>query len=198
LYESLSVDDASNIIPAIRITLDAGYYLDIPTAAWKANRIRHPQLSDQYRKLLDKIVNDITGQHVVVILSLDSGDDAFQQQQTARKATTSSGDILKFWNIISAKFQHNSLVWYELHNEPKFDSFDIWDNGNDISAGMKSMLDIVDSNNVKGMVLLSASYDLKLDSEILAQVLYQIDSGLATSTMAVQRALIFYSRSEIR
>jgi hypothetical protein len=60
----------AGVQPALRLTLNAGYYLDVPTPNWSANRAKYPALSDQYKSLVDGIVADATSRGVVTIIDL--------------------------------------------------------------------------------------------------------------------------------
>lgn len=159
----------AGIQPSIRLTLNAGYYLDVVTNNWSANRNKFPGLSAQYVTLVESIVADATAKGVIVILDLHWNDDINEQQEMALKGTTTIGDSLTFWNRLSSKFANNPLVWYELYNEPHAANYDVWLNGNAKFEGMKAMAALVRANNIKGMILVAGAFGFAYDATSLIQ-----------------------------
>lgn len=161
----------NGVVPGIRLTLNAGYYLDVSTTNWASNRAKFPNLSNQYKALVNTIVQDATSRGIVVILDLHWNDDVTEQQEMALKGSgnTNTGDSLTFWGTLSATFANNPLVWYELYNEPHAASVDVWLNGNTKFEGMKAMAATVRANNVKGMILVGGAFDFAYDADSLIQ-----------------------------
>jgi hypothetical protein len=85
----------------------------------------------------------------------------------ALKGDATTGDSLTFWNVISAKFASNPLVWYELYNEPFGPSYDVWLNGDSQYEGMKPMAAQVRANNIKGMILVAGALAFAYDDQSL-------------------------------
>ena len=114
------------VMPAVRLSLNAGYYLDVqtPKSQSLANRSKYPNLSAQYQTLISEIVNYFNLNGVVCILDLHWNDDVTQQQAMALKASASqiTGDSNAFWAEIAQKYANNPLVWFELYNEPYLDT----------------------------------------------------------------------------
>lgn len=172
----------TGVVPAVRFSLNAGYYLDVETLNWKENREKYPDLSNQYRTLIDSLVSIFTEKNVLVILDLHWNDDATEQQAMALKGTSTTGDSVEFWNQLSQKYGSNDLVWYELYNEPFVNSYDIWLNGNTQYEGMKNMYDAIRQNTNNPIVIAGKAnyaYDadslVKFESEVKpANVVYNL------------------------
>jgi aryl-phospho-beta-D-glucosidase BglC (GH1 family) len=161
----------AGVVPAIRLTMNAGYYLDVSTPNWATNRGKFPGLSNQYKALIEAVVQDATSRGIVVILDLHWNDDVTEQQEMALKGSgnANTGDSLTFWDTLSKKFGSNPLVWYELYNEPHAASIDVWLNGNTKFEGMKAMAATVRANSVKGMILVAGAFAFAYDATSLLQ-----------------------------
>ncbi len=101
------------VIPAARISLNAAYYLGI----------QYPDMTDQYKQLVNSMVTYFTGKGVVCILDLHWNDDVTQQQYgmaLSNSVISQTGDSKQFWETLSTTpgYQNNPLVWFELYNEP--------------------------------------------------------------------------------
>jgi len=161
----------NGVQPTLRLTLNAGYYLDVSTPNWQANRAKFPNLAEQYKSLIAAIVADVTSRGIVMILDLHWNDDVTEQEEMALKGsgTANTGDSLTFWRAISARFANNPLVWYELYNEPHAPSYDVWLNGNNRFEGMKAMAAAVRESNIKGMILVAGAFSFAYDADSLVQ-----------------------------
>jgi len=175
----------AGVTPAIRLSLNAGYYLDVPTPNWAANRATYPNLAQQYRTLVANVVASNTAKGVVTILDLHWNDDVLQQQAMALKGTSISGDSLAFWQSVSTTFASNPLAWYELYNEPHAPSLQVYMSGNTQFEGMQEMYDLVLSNKVTGMILVGGAFDFSYDADSLV-------SFAEAQTVTNQLAFVFH------
>lgn len=170
---ALLLDGKSNdaVLPTVRFSLNAAYWLDVETSAWKVNRATYPGLSRQYHELLDELVESFTGAGVAVILDLHWNDDVTEQRAMALRAADweaagngATGDSVAFWDSVAQRYGGNPLVLYELYNEP-FDSghgYDSWLNGGNGYEGMRPMYDAVRAHTTNPIVLagqLNYAYD---------------------------------------
>jgi len=137
----------SQVLPAVRFSLNAGYWLDVESPMWADNRARYPELAAQYRQLVSSLVSRFTGENVAVILDLHWNDDVTEQQAMALRASDFSqgptGDSVKFWSSLAQTFGDNDLVMYELYNEPFAASYDTWLRGGSGYEGMQPMYEAV-------------------------------------------------------
>jgi len=154
--------------PAIRLALNAGYWLNVVTSSWSGAASEYPNLSAQYQTLVGKIVTDATSRGVVVILDLHWNNDISEQQPMALKGA-SVGDSLTFWTQVSTQFASNPLVFYELYNEPYGNAYDVWYSGDSTYEGMSVLANAVFNQNVKGMILVAGAEDYAYDSSSLVQ-----------------------------
>jgi len=141
----LLAESGNDVMPTVRFSLNAAYWLDVETSAWAANRASYPNLSQQYRTLLDRLVDIFTAQGLVVILDLHWNDDVSEQQAMALRddGTRSTGDSVTFWSQLAERYGSNPLVWYELYNEPFASSYSTWLDGGNGFEGMRPMYQAV-------------------------------------------------------
>lgn len=167
LMQVLDADNAHpGVMPSVRFSLNAGYYLDVETSDWSDNRAKYPNLAAQYRTLIDELVKYFTSRNVLVILDLHWNDDKTEQQGMALKSTGTSatGDSLTFWNDLANSYKDNQLVWYELYNEPYVGDYDIWMNGDSKYEGMLHMYNAVRAHTDNPIIIAGASnyaYDVQ-------------------------------------
>ena len=176
IYSILLPAPSQNVVPTIRLQLNAGYFLDVPTPMWEPNRLRFPNLSTQYRDLVDAIILDATSREVATIIELHWNDDISQFSPMALKGngnSTISGDSLTFWSTMAKKYATNPFVFYELFGAPHIDSYETWMEGNTVFEGMRTMTAAVTSQGVKGMILVGGQLDFAYDANSLVQ--YNLD-----------------------
>jgi len=168
---------SSSVVPAVRIPMTGSSWLGVETEASKANMAKYPKLGDQYQGLIAALVKQYTSEGIVVILDLHWNDDDTENAGMAAKGNSSA---IKFWDSVSAMFSKNTMVFYELYNEPHLHNVTQWMNGDATTAGMLEMLAAVRKNDLAGVVLIAGatSYAYNADS------LVQIDSSIpATSNV---------------
>ena len=103
----------SGVLSAVRVSINASYYLGVVTPSWSSNNSKYLHLSKQYQALLDAFVTYFTDKNVVVILDLHWNDDVTEQQPMALRSTQTpaiTGDSNEFWSQIAQKYGHNDLV----------------------------------------------------------------------------------------
>jgi hypothetical protein len=175
LLLSGSGSSSPSVLPAVRFSLNAAYWLDVPTAKWAANRDKYPSLSEQYRKLLDELVRTFTGAGVGVILDLHWNDDVTEQQGMALRSAdqadpTSTGDSVEFWSSLAQRYGHNELVMYELYNEPFVADYTTWLQGGGGGGfeGMQQMYDAV-RQHTPNVVIVAGAANYAYDAESLVR-----------------------------
>jgi len=141
---NLLANPGPNVLSTVRFSLNAAYYLDVETEAWAANRASYPNLSEQYRTLLDNLVQVFTDAGLVVILDLHWNDDVTEQQAMALRDTDgTTGDSIQFWEALAQRYGDNHLVWYELYNEPFASNYQDWKLGGNGYEGMQPMYEAI-------------------------------------------------------
>ncbi len=160
------------VVPVVRIPLTASYWLGVETKAAKANMDKYPDLSGQYRTLIQKLVGNYTSAGVAAILDLHWSDDDTEQQPMALKNASgvATGDAVAFWSSIAQTFAANDMVFYELYNEPHLKSAEVWMNGNAQYAGMLEMLAAVRKYDATGVAIIAGMADYAYDAESLVSI----------------------------
>jgi len=176
IYSILLPAPTQTVQPTIRLHLNAGYYLDVSTPLWQANRAKFPNLSAQYQQLVDLVVSDATSRGVVVIIDLHWSDDVSTFSPMALKGTATSGDAVTFWNQVATKYASNPLVFYELFNAPHIDSYTTWMEGDAQFEGMRKMTAAVLTKNVKGMLLIGGQRSFAYDAASLLKYTTDINN----------------------
>jgi len=169
LLAHLSSTSNPAVLPTVRFSLNAAYWLDVETPMWAANRASYPNLSEQYRTLVDALISVFTGKGVVVILDLHWNDDVTEQQAMALRASDNSGntgDSVQFWSDLAQRYGGNDLVMYELYNEPFVADYQVWLDGGNGYEGMKNMYDAV-RQHTNNPVVLAGSANYAYDAESL-------------------------------
>lgn len=128
---------SDDVTPAVRIPMTASSWLGKPTQASRANAAKYPHLDKQYQGLITALVSQYTAHGIVSILDLHWDSDDTEQQPMAGK------DCVDFWTSVSQQFGNNSMVFYELYNEPHTSDLAAYASGNAQTAGMLEMLSAV-------------------------------------------------------
>ena len=164
---------SDSVFPAVRIPMTASSWLGVTTKNSAANMGKYPDLGGQYRYFISQLVSEYTSRGIVVILDLHWIDDDAEQQPMATKSGKTSA--LMFWDSVATAFGKNSLVFFELYNEPHTNDVNAWMNGNQDTAGMLEMLAAVRKHSSQPCIIAGATgyaYDsaslLQIDKELLA------------------------------
>lgn len=129
----LTITDES-VVPAVRIPMTASSWLGVNTSAAKENMDRYPNLDLQYQKYIQDMVRTYTSYGIVALLDLHWTDDDTDNAGFPGK------NCVDFWDSVASTFADNTMVFYELYNEPHRIEVDAWMNGSDDIAGMLEML----------------------------------------------------------
>jgi hypothetical protein len=165
---------SSSVIPGVRIPMTASSWLGVETQASKANMDKYPKLGDQYQTLIADLVKTYTSEGIVVILDLHWNDDDTENAPMAAKGNSSA---ILFWDSVSAMFAKNTLVFYELYNEPHLHNVTQWMNGDATTSGMLEMLAAVRKNDPSGVVLIAGGSGYAYDADSLVQIDAQIPAS---------------------
>lgn len=137
LIDVLRVIASDSVVPVVRIPLTASSWLGAETNASKSNMAKYPDLNIQYQGLIFDLVREYSKYGIVTILDLHWTDDDTDNAPMAGKGKTNCVD---FWDSVAAKFADNTMVFYELYNEPHRVDQDEWASGSDTHSGMLEML----------------------------------------------------------
>jgi len=172
-----------------------GYILKSVNAAirdWHANIIRLPLAQDRwfgkapeqndhgilYRALVDRIVAACASQGCYVILDLHWSDCGVWGADIGQHSMPDTNSVL-FWQDAAARYRNHPAVLFDLYNEPRDVSWEVWLHGGLITerpagrretqpktfqaVGMQPLLDAVRSVGAKNVVLVGGldwAYDL--------------------------------------
>merc|ERR1712048_725997 len=120
----LEITDSS-VVPVVRVPMTASSWLGINTTASSSNLARYPNLDKQYQQYIKDMVETYSTYGIVTLLDLHWSDDDTDNAGFAARSA------IDFWDSVAATFADNTLVFYELYNEPHRIEVDAWMNGND-------------------------------------------------------------------
>jgi len=167
----LQVTDES-VVPAVRIPLTASSWLGVNTTASAGNLAKYPELGTQYQNLIKEMVDLYSSYGIVSILDLHWTDDDTDNAGMAGKGATNCVD---FWDSAASMFADNTLVFYELYNEPHRVDLDAWMNGDDTTSGMLEMLAAVRKHTTAAPVIIAGCNGYAYDSDSLISLDAQLD-----------------------
>eukprot|EP01084_Bolivina_argentea_P148926 260266_1 len=131
-----------------------------------------------YVNTIDAIVQFFTNNNVAVILDLHwncpddtaiSGCAGAQSVPMALAKFGSNPGAVAFWDAVSKRYANNSLVIYELFNEPWMQptDFPVYYGGSSKYAGMKQMYDAIRVNDATGLIVIGGAQGYALDAQTL-------------------------------
>lgn len=171
-----------NVLRSVRVAADL----------WHANLIRLPLCQDRwfgqaagqtdggatYRMLVDDVVQTLSSRNKYVLLDLH-WSDGDQWGQHIGQHSMPDDHSTAFWKDVAARYANNPAVLFDLYNEPRDVSWDVWQNGGEVveqnqnprqglrltyhSPGMQGLLDTVRQAGAKNVVVaggLDWAYDL--------------------------------------
>ena len=175
-------------MPTFRVPLTATAWLGIETDASADAVAKYPNLGQQYRTLIQKLVTRFTQEEIVVILDLHWNDDVTEQSYMALRAEEGDkvGDSVAFWESISEQFKDNEYVFYELYNEPHLDdlklddetTLDIYLNGNETYVGMLEMIQAIRKHSKNQPLVIAGAKVWAFDNQSLIELDSQTDETL--------------------
>ena len=181
-----------NVLQSIRVAADT----------WHASLIRLPLSQDrwfgkadgqtdggaQYRFIVDTVVQSLSGRKKYVLLDLHWSDTNQWGKHIGQHSLPDDNSAL-FWKDAAARYANNPAVLFDLYNEPRGVTWDVWQHGGDVveddkhdgqemtltyhSPGMQGILDTVRAAGAKNVVVaggLDWAYDLSglLDGHALS------------------------------
>ena len=186
-------------VPSLEWTSDGqGHVLETTRVAiddWHSNVIRLPLAQDRwfgkttdknasiesYQALVKQVVDLCSSKGCYIVLDLHWSDAGEWGKQVAQHVMPDQNSIV-FWKDLATTYKNHPAVMFDLYNEPHDVSWDIWQNGGQVSergrpgtpsrsfeaVGMQKLLDTVRATGAKNVVMVGGidwSYDL---SAILA------------------------------
>ena len=182
-------------VPSLEWTATGDHVLQSVGAAidgWQARVIRLPLSQDRwfgktaeqtdggadYRRLVADIVRAISDRKAYVLLDLHWSDGGQWGQHIGQHSLPDENSLL-FWKDMASVFRGNPSVLFDLYNEPRDVTWDVWQHGGDVvehnsdprrgtdleyhSPGMQAVLDTVRAAGAKNVVLVGGldwAYDL--------------------------------------
>ncbi|HET6383783.1 MAG TPA: cellulase family glycosylhydrolase [Armatimonadota bacterium] len=156
---------------------------------WHANVIRLPVAQDRwfghtknqtdggeaYRQLVDSVIQAAAAHNSYVILDLHWSDMGDWGQAIGQHAMPDLNSVL-FWQDAAKRYANNPAVLFDLYNEPRVVSWDVWKNGGVVtekdrkggmktyqSPGMQKLVSVVRATGAKNVIVaggLDWAYDL--------------------------------------
>jgi len=148
--DTLTQVASDSVLPGVRIPLTASSWLGVNTSASAENLGKYPNLNLQYQGFIADLVKEYTSRGIVTILDLHWTSDDTDNAPMAGK-----GDIncVDFWDSVASKFADDSMVFYELYNEPHRVELDAWMNGDSETSGMLEMLAAVRKHTTAPVII---------------------------------------------
>merc|ERR1719410_2240081 len=166
LIDILTQVSSNSVVPGVRIPLTASSWLGVNTSASVENVGKYPNLHLQYRGFVANLVKEYTSRGIVAILDLHWTDDDTDNAPMAGKGATNCVD---FWDSVASTFADDSMVFYELYNEPHRVDLDVWMNGDSSTSGMLEMMAAV-RKHTKNPVIIAGFGGYAYDSDSLVQL----------------------------
>ncbi len=159
---------------------------------WHATLIRVPLSQDRwfgkapeqtdggarYRSLVDAVVQSVAGRGKYVLLDLHWSDGGQWGRHLGQHSLPDDNSAL-FWKDAAARYANNPAVLFDLYNEPRGVTWDVWQQGGDVvernqdptrgatltyhSPGMQGILDTIRATGARNVVVaggLDWAYDL--------------------------------------
>lgn len=167
----LQITDSS-VVPTVRIPMTASSWLGVNTSASAENMARYPNLDQQYQKYIKDLVDVYTTYGIVTILDLHWTDDDTDNAGFAGKSPT---NCVNFWDSVASTFADNTMVFFELYNEPHRIDVASWMSGSDTVSGMLEMLAAVRKHS-SNPVIIAGYGGYAYDSDSLVQIDQQLGS----------------------
>lgn len=177
---------------------DAGEHLtesiDVALNVWRANIIRLPLSQDRwfgkaagaaagdngaaYRRVVERVVQKIASRKAYVLLDLHWSDGGKWGENIGQHSMPDDNSLL-FWQDVAPRYANNPAVLFDLYNEPREVSWDVWRNGGEVeehngdpkrglrlqyhTPGMQGLLNAVRAKGAKNVVVIGGldwGYDL--------------------------------------
>ena len=136
---------------------------------WGATMVRLPlgqqywlssscQYDPTYMQRLDQAVQSITKRGMIALLDLHT-TQAGQSCGTAQPAQMADDYSVQFWSEVAARYRSNPLVAFDLYNEPRDISDQVWHDGGMVGSwhavGMQQLYDTVRATGATNLVFIS-------------------------------------------
>jgi len=169
---------------------DGQLMLSVTTAieGWHANIIRLPLCEDRwfgkgerqsdggtaYRAVVANVVKEASARNAYVLLDLH-WSDVDEWGKNLGQHDMPDQHSIEFWKDVATTYKNNPGVLFDLYNEPKDVSWEVWRNGGKIdekvgnrtvtyeTPGMQKLLELIRAQGAKNLVLaggLDWAYDL--------------------------------------
>jgi endoglucanase len=129
---------------------------------WNADECQH---SPTYVSTVDQVVRSITSRGMVALLELHSNTRHRCLPAGQQRMADYPGSV-EFWRSVAARYRGNSLVAFDLYNEPHDITWAQWRNGGATidadgvpwtMAGMQQLYDAVRSTGAQNLVVVSGN-----------------------------------------
>lgn len=167
-----------NVLQSVGVAIDS----------WKSNCIRLPLAQDRwfgyagqsdggasYKAIVDDVVRVVREKGAYVVLDLHWSDTGRWGQYISQHAMPDDNSTT-FWNDVAARYANDPYVLFDLYNEPRNVSWDVWKNGGNVTEningtnvsyhtpGLQSLTNTVRNTSAKNLVVVGGldwGYDLR-------------------------------------
>lgn len=172
----LEVTDES-VVPTVRIPMTASSWLGVNTSSSAENLAKYPLLHKQYQGLISEMVDYYSSYGIVTILDLHWTDD--DTDNTPVMAGKGDTNCVDFWDSVASTFASNTMVFYELYNEPHRVEVDAWLHGDNTTSGMLEMMAAVRKHTTAPVIIAGGGgYAYDSDSLITLDALLEGDKNV--------------------
>jgi hypothetical protein len=153
-YDQVLAAGAPRVVPIVRMPVTSGTFM----YDMDANALG----SAGYRFILDSIIQSFTSQGVAVIIDQHgccAGSLLNCSHRSGPMALRDYGNhsgAVGFWDLASSLYANNSMVFYELYNEPHVWAQALY-GGDPLYAGHADMYDAVRKNAPQGLVIIGGT-----------------------------------------
>lgn len=131
-----------------RLSLNQGFWLP-----------GHVRYDGQYQQNIDQAIQWALQAGLDVILDLHWSDRGDMNNWDTKQQRMADQNSVKFWQSVAEKYKNNGRVLFELYNEPRDVSWQVWRSGGDSgegfqAVGMQQLYDTVRATGAQNLVLI--------------------------------------------
>jgi hypothetical protein len=154
----------------IRIPLNQDFWFGYSDGSSKSSSTQNATYQTKYRTFIDNAIAAASEKNVYVELDLHwSGNGSWGSSVTAKQQNMPDDHSADFWTDVASHYKNNPAVLFNLYNEPKDDSWEIWKNGGQSKSGFhtpgfQSIVSTVRKTGAKNIIIvggLAWAYDMK-------------------------------------
>jgi endoglucanase len=153
----------------LRIPLNQDFWFGYSDGISKSSATQSTANQTKYQTIIDSAIAAASRKNAYAELDLHwSGNGSWGSSVTAKQQNMPDDHSTDFWLDIAKRYKNNPDVLFNLYNEPKNDTWDIWKNGGQSKSGFhtpgfQSLVGSIRSTGAKNIIIvggLAWAYDM--------------------------------------